>query len=160
LRLPPNGCLLVAEVQDCEIVMLGVDGRVATWNAGAQRLKGYEAKAIIGSHLSVFCPDEDVAAGTSGARRRCPSAACGASSRAWPERLRPAVSFDSSLHRVVARSDAAVGGADEVPVDGVARDRLSGGAVAREHEVSMNRGWSALTDVPGTPTNGGYTQNS
>lgn len=56
--------LLVAEVQDCEILMLDVDGHVATWNAGAQRFKGYEAEEIIGSHLSVFYPAQAIAAGT------------------------------------------------------------------------------------------------
>ncbi|MGA9859598.1 MAG: diguanylate cyclase [Solirubrobacteraceae bacterium] len=56
--------LLVAEVQDCAIVMLDVDGHVATWNAGAQRFKGYQADEIIGTHFSVFYPPEVVAAGT------------------------------------------------------------------------------------------------
>jgi diguanylate cyclase (GGDEF)-like protein/PAS domain S-box-containing protein len=55
--------LLVAEVHDCEILMLDVDGHVATWNAGAQRFKGYEAEEIIGSHVSIFYPPEAIAAG-------------------------------------------------------------------------------------------------
>ncbi|MBV9818469.1 MAG: PAS domain-containing protein, partial [Solirubrobacterales bacterium] len=55
--------LLVAEVQDYAILMLDVDGHVATWNAGAQRFKGYEADEIIGRHFSAFYPPEDIAAG-------------------------------------------------------------------------------------------------
>ena len=43
--------------------MLDPDGHVATWNAGAERIKGYEADEIIGKHFSTFYPAEDVAAG-------------------------------------------------------------------------------------------------
>src|SRR6185295_12949327 len=39
------------------------DGRVASWNAGAQRIKGYAPEEIIGRHFSRFYPPEDVAAG-------------------------------------------------------------------------------------------------
>jgi diguanylate cyclase (GGDEF)-like protein/PAS domain S-box-containing protein len=54
---------LIADVQDYAILMLDVEGNVATWNAGAQRIKGYEAEEIIGRHFSAFYPPEDVAAG-------------------------------------------------------------------------------------------------
>ena len=40
-------------------------GHVSTWNAGAERIKGYRAAEIIGKHFSVFYPPEDVAAGKS-----------------------------------------------------------------------------------------------
>ena len=56
--------LLVAEVQDYAILMLDLDGRVATWNAGARRFKGYEADEIIGRHFSVFYPAQAIADGT------------------------------------------------------------------------------------------------
>jgi diguanylate cyclase (GGDEF)-like protein/PAS domain S-box-containing protein len=55
--------LMVESVEDYAILMLDLDGRVATWNAGAQRLQGYRAEEIIGRHLSVFYAPEDVAAG-------------------------------------------------------------------------------------------------
>lgn len=50
--------LLVDSVQDYAIFMLHPDGRVATWNAGAARIKGYRADEIIGTHFSVFYPPE------------------------------------------------------------------------------------------------------
>ena len=56
--------LLVAEVQDYAILMLDLEGRVATWNAGARRFKGYEAEEIIGRHFSVFYPAQAIADGT------------------------------------------------------------------------------------------------
>jgi PAS domain S-box-containing protein len=55
--------LLVETVEDYAIFMLDPTGRVATWNAGAQRFKGYTAGEIIGQHFSVFYPASDVAAG-------------------------------------------------------------------------------------------------
>ena len=55
--------LLVAAVEDYAIFTLDPDGRVASWNTGAQRLKGYQAEQIIGRHFSVFYTPEDVAAG-------------------------------------------------------------------------------------------------
>jgi PAS domain S-box-containing protein len=55
--------LLVASVSDYAIFMLDPGGHVASWNIGAERIKGYRAREIIGKHFSVFYPPEDVAAG-------------------------------------------------------------------------------------------------
>ena len=51
---------LVAGVQDYAIFLLDTEGRVRTWNAGAQRAKGYTAEEIIGKHFSTFYSREDV----------------------------------------------------------------------------------------------------
>jgi len=48
--------LLVEGVSDYAIFMLDVNGFVASWNAGAQRIKGYAADEIIGRHFSTFYP--------------------------------------------------------------------------------------------------------
>ena len=55
--------LLVRSVQDYAIFLLDPGGRISSWNAGAERIKGYAAEEIIGQHFSVFYPPEDVAAG-------------------------------------------------------------------------------------------------
>jgi PAS domain S-box-containing protein len=55
--------ILVDAVVDYAIFMLDPQGRVATWNSGARRLKGYEAQEIIGQHFSRFYTDEDRARG-------------------------------------------------------------------------------------------------
>jgi PAS domain S-box-containing protein len=52
--------LLVESVKDYAIFMLDVDGTVLTWNAGAERIKGYRADEIIGQHFSKFYPAEAV----------------------------------------------------------------------------------------------------
>lgn len=55
--------LLVESVVDYAIFVLDPLGRVRTWNAGAQRLKGYTADEIIGQSFSRFYPAADVARG-------------------------------------------------------------------------------------------------
>jgi PAS domain S-box-containing protein len=50
--------LLVDSVKDYAIFLLDPDGRVATWNQGAERIKGYKASEIIGQHFSRFYPQE------------------------------------------------------------------------------------------------------
>jgi PAS domain S-box-containing protein len=54
--------LLVHGVVDYAIFMLDPAGRIVTWNAGAERIKGYAAEEIIGRHFSIFYPPEDLAA--------------------------------------------------------------------------------------------------
>ena len=55
--------LMVDSVRDYAIFMLDPDGHVASWNKGAQRIKGYTASEIIGRHFSTFYPPEDIASG-------------------------------------------------------------------------------------------------
>jgi PAS domain S-box-containing protein len=55
--------LLVGAVRDYAIFMLDPTGRVATWNAGAERIKGYAQHEIVGRHFSTFYPEADVKAG-------------------------------------------------------------------------------------------------
>jgi PAS domain S-box-containing protein len=50
-------------VRDYAIFMLDPNGYVASWNTGAERIKGYSAAEIIGQHFSVFYPQEAVATG-------------------------------------------------------------------------------------------------
>src|SRR5438067_1012857 len=54
---------LVGAVRDYALFMPDPEGRVASWNIGAERINGYSAKEIIGSSLSRFYPPEDVLAG-------------------------------------------------------------------------------------------------
>ncbi len=51
--------LLVASVKDYAIFLLDPEGHITTWNAGAQRIKGYTPEEIIGRHFSAFYPEED-----------------------------------------------------------------------------------------------------
>ena len=55
--------LLLDAITDYAIYMLDPDGTITSWNAGAQRFKGYKPAEIIGENFSRFYPDEDRASG-------------------------------------------------------------------------------------------------
>ncbi|HYK03125.1 MAG TPA: PAS domain S-box protein [Thermoanaerobaculia bacterium] len=55
--------LMVESVTDYAIVMLDPEGRVVSWNAGAERIKGYLAEEIVGRHFAIFYPPDAVEEG-------------------------------------------------------------------------------------------------
>lgn len=55
--------LMVDAVKDYAIFMLDPAGYIASWNQGAQRIKGYDADEIIGRHFSVFYTEDAIAIG-------------------------------------------------------------------------------------------------
>ena len=62
--------LLVEGVRDYAIFMLGPEGRVVSWNEGAERIQGYEVSEVVGEHFSVFYAEEDVDRGLPGEELR------------------------------------------------------------------------------------------
>ena len=62
--------LLVEGVSDYAIFMLGPDGRVVSWNEGAERIQGYEVSEAVGEHFSVFYTEEDIERGLPGEELR------------------------------------------------------------------------------------------
>ncbi|MFN2636110.1 MAG: PAS domain-containing sensor histidine kinase [Gemmatimonadaceae bacterium] len=55
--------LMIESIGDYALFMLDPEGHVASWNKGAQRIKGYSRDEIIGKHFSQFYPEEDKARG-------------------------------------------------------------------------------------------------
>jgi len=55
--------LMVSSVKDYAILMLDAQGNIASWNEGAERLKGFSEEEVLGRHFSVFYLPEDAAAG-------------------------------------------------------------------------------------------------
>jgi PAS domain S-box-containing protein len=51
------------QTRDYALFLLDTDGRIATWSAGARRIKGYTPEEIIGRHFSIFYTDEAVKKG-------------------------------------------------------------------------------------------------
>lgn len=54
---------MIEAVRDYAIYLLDSDGRIASWNEGAQSIKGYTASEVIGKPYTIFCPKEDIATG-------------------------------------------------------------------------------------------------
>jgi PAS domain S-box-containing protein len=55
--------LLVDSVRDYAIFMLSPEGKILSWNLGAERIKGYRAEEIIGQHFSILYTPEDAQSG-------------------------------------------------------------------------------------------------
>ena len=55
--------LLVEGVKDYAIYALDTEGRIVSWNSGAERIKGYSRDEVLGKHFSIFYLPEDIAAG-------------------------------------------------------------------------------------------------
>ena len=51
---------IVENVTDCAIFLLDPEGRISTWNPGAERIKGYRKEEIIGRHFDCFFTPEDI----------------------------------------------------------------------------------------------------
>jgi len=75
--------LLVEGVKDHAIFMLDPEGYVASWNAGAERNKGYRAEEIIGKHFSCFYPETDKARGKPAQELRVAATAGQVESEGW-----------------------------------------------------------------------------
>ncbi len=58
-----NYRVLVSSVRDYAIFMITPEGIVNSWNEGVKAIKGYTADEIIGKHISIFYPEEDIKAG-------------------------------------------------------------------------------------------------
>lgn len=55
--------LIIDSVRDYAIYMLDPEGRVESWNPGAERIKGWTSEEILGRHFRVFYPEEEALAG-------------------------------------------------------------------------------------------------
>ncbi|MET0379953.1 MAG: PAS domain S-box protein [Spongiibacteraceae bacterium] len=75
--------LLVSCVQDYSIYTLDCDGNIASWNAGAERIKGYSADEIVGCHFSIFYTPEDIASGLPQAQLTMAAAAGRCEQEGW-----------------------------------------------------------------------------
>jgi PAS domain S-box-containing protein len=84
LRTSEEGLrLLVEGVKDYAIFMLDPGGRVASWNAGAERIKGYHAEEIMGQHFSRFYTAEDIAQGKPDAELKAAASQGHAEAEGW-----------------------------------------------------------------------------
>lgn len=54
---------MLEAVRDYAIIFLELDGRIASWNKGAERIKGYRAEEIVGEHFSKFYTPADITNG-------------------------------------------------------------------------------------------------
>lgn len=54
---------MIAEIQDYAIILMDIDGTILSWNAGAEKIKGYKEEEIIGQNFRLFYLPQDRQAG-------------------------------------------------------------------------------------------------
>ena len=54
---------MIAEIQDYAIILMDIDGTILTWNAGAEKIKGYNEHEILGQNFRLFYMPQDRQAG-------------------------------------------------------------------------------------------------
>jgi PAS domain S-box-containing protein len=130
--------LLVSGVKDYAILMLDPAGTIVSWNEGAERIKGYRANEIIGSHFSRFYLPEEAAMGVPGRLLEMAAAEGHAEAEAW--RLRKDGSrFWASVNITALRDgDGTLRGFAKVTRDITER---------REHEVALEQHRVALAHL-------------
>lgn len=109
--------VLVADVQDYAILMLDPDGRVMSWNSGAERIKGYTAKQIIGRHFSEFYPPADVAAGKPGHQLKIAAAMNRVEDEGWRVRRDGSLFWANVVITAIRDRDGALRGFGKVTRD-------------------------------------------
>lgn len=138
--------LLVQSVEDYAIFMLNPDGRVATWNAGAERIKGYTEDEIIGRHFSEFYPPEAVASGHPQREIEAATAEGHYEEEGWRVRKDGSRFWASVVLTPVARADGELAGFAKVTRDLTARRAAEQRALAAAQELASEEGARAAAE--------------
>jgi PAS domain S-box-containing protein len=115
--------LLVESVKEYAIFMLDPSGRVMTWNAGAERIKGYPAQEIVGRHFAVFFTPEDVRTGKPDAELRAATEQGSSEDEGWRVRRDGTRFFASVVITALRGPDGALRGFAKITRDLTERRR-------------------------------------
>jgi PAS domain S-box-containing protein len=118
--------MLVSSVTDYSIVMLDAEGRIASWNSGAEKIKGYAAHEIIGKHFSVSYPPEDLERGKPGQELKVAETEGRLETEGWRLRKDGARFWASVSISAVRDSSGGLRGFSEVTRDITERKRADG----------------------------------
>jgi len=96
---------LVESVEDYAIVSLDPEGRITSWNAGAERITGWRSAEVLGRHVGVLCADEERAAGLPEAKLR-QAAECGRFAAEQRKQRKDGSSYWASVTLTAQRDEA------------------------------------------------------
>jgi len=109
--------LLIDAVDEFAIFMLDVDGTVATWNRGAQRIKGYAADEVLGQSFTIFYTAEDLVSGTPARELQAAAASGQHHSEGWRVRKDSSVFWADVLITAINDADGCLIGYAKVTRD-------------------------------------------
>ena len=123
---------LVEAVKDYAIFMVDPRGYVVTWNAGAERIKGYTEQEILGRHFSNFYTQEDVAAGKPAAELRKAAETGRVEDEGWRVRKDGSRFWADVVITAIRGKDGELAGFTKVTRDFTERNRAEGALRASE----------------------------
>ena len=160
--------LLVQNVRDYGIFMLDPTGHIASWNEGAQRIKGYTADEIIGKHFSTFYPPEDLANDKPGMELREASRVGRFEDEGWRLRKDGTLFWANVIITALRNSDGELIGFAKVTRDLTERRAAEHRAIADARKIAevkaanrtKNEFLATMSHELRTPLNaiGGYTE--
>jgi len=124
--------LMVGVVDDYAIFMLDADGTVATWNRGAQRIKGYTAEEIIGRSFTVFYTPDDLASGKPARELQAAAASGQHHDEGWRVRKDSSIFWANVLITAIYDADGRLIGYANVTSDETDR-KIAEGLIQRAH---------------------------
>lgn len=116
--------LSIESVKDYSIFMLDPHGRVASWNVGAERMKGYQSSEIIGKHYSVFYPAEDVKSGKPDTQLRRAGVEGRVEDEGWRIRADGSRFWANVVLTAVHEQDGSLRGFSKVTRDATEREKM------------------------------------
>ncbi|HUI63586.1 MAG TPA: PAS domain S-box protein [Bacteroidota bacterium] len=116
--------LSIESVKDYAIFMLDQDGRVASWNVGAERMSGYPYAEILGKDFSVFYPPEDVRSGRPHAHLRRAEADGRVEDEGWRTRADGSRFWANVVMTAVRNQDGSLRGFSKVTRDATERKKM------------------------------------
>lgn len=126
--------LLVDGAQDHAIYLLDPGGFIQTWNKGAERVKGWRAEDVIGEHVSLFFPLEEVSAGVPEQMLETAVAEDRAEVEGWRVRGDGARFWAEEVITTLRRPDCSVRGFVKITRDATRRRESEQAAKARERQ--------------------------
>ena len=138
--------LLVQSVDDYAIYMLDPDGKVATWNSGAERIKGYAAEEIAGKHFSVFYTEEDRLAGKAAIELRTAAETGHYEEEGWRVRKNGSRFWANVVLTPVHRADGSLAGFAKVTRDLTERRAADERALSDARRIAAEEGARAAAE--------------
>ncbi|BDI31107.1 hypothetical protein CCAX7_31580 [Capsulimonas corticalis] len=143
--------LLVEGAKDYAMIMLDVEGRIASWNAGAERILGYNDEEVLGQSIAEIFTEEDRAVGVPEREIAKALEAGKANDERWHLRKNGSRFWADGVMESLWDEDGSLRGYAKILRDATDRKRLEEAADAvhmREHRIAATLQQSLLMSVP------------